>query len=289
MASRGCVNHPDCFCYICGEFTVKKYQRAITSKIKSLYKLYFQCAVGEQDKTWAPHICCVRCSSGLYTWSKSGRALPFAIPMIWREQHDHVTDCYFCAFSIKGISDKNRKQIVYPSLLSAIRPVVHSLELPVPVPPTTISSPDTNSNESSSDDVDTSYEPSDASSAPHIITTGELNDLVRDLQLTKNQSELLASRLQGWNLLNADAKVTYFRKRTADLTHLFTMSGELCYCNDIPALFTKFGIEHDAHEWRLFIDESKRSIKAVLLHNGNVHPSVPVAYSITMRETSKPE
>ena len=205
--------------------------------------------------------------------------------MIWREQHDHVTDCYFCTFSIKGISDKNRKQIVYPSLLSAIRPVVHSLELPVLVPPTTISSPDTNSNESSSDDVDTSYEPSDASSAPHIRTTGELNDLVRDLQLTKNQSELLASRLQGWNLLNADAKVTYFRKRTADLTHLFTMSGELCYCNDIPVLFTKFGIEHDAHEWRLFIDASKYSIKAVLLHNGNVHPSVPVAYSVTMRET----
>lgn len=285
MASRGCINHPDSFCYICGEFTVKKYQRAITSKIKTLYKLYFQCAVGEQDKTWAPHVCCVRCSSGLYNWSKSGHALPFAIPMIWREQHDHVNDCYFCAFSIKGISDKNRKQIVYPSLLSAIRPVVHSLELPVPVAPATISSPDTNSDESSTDDVDTCYEPSDASSAPHMITTGELNDLVRDLQLTKNQSELLASRLQGWNLLHADAKVTYFRKRTADLTHMFTTTGGLCYCNDIPALFTKFGIEHDAHEWRLFIDASKSSIKAVLLHNGNVHPSVPVAYSVTMRET----
>ena len=285
MASRGCINHPDSFCYICGEFTIKKYQRAITSNIKTLYKLYFQCAVGEQDKTWAPHVCCVRCSSGLYTWSKSGRALPFAIPMIWREQHDHVNDCYFCAFSIKGISDKNRKQIVYPSLLSAIRPVVHSLELPVPVPPTTISSPDTNSDESSTDDVDTCYEPTDTSSAPHMITTGELNDLVRDLQLTKNQSELLASRLQGWNLLNADAKVTYFRKRTADLTHVFTKTGGLCYCNEIPDLFTKFGIEHDAHEWRLFIDASKSSIKAVLLHNGNVYPSVPVAYSVTMRET----
>jgi hypothetical protein len=119
----------------------------------------------------------------------------------------------------------------------------------------------------------------------HIITAGELNDLVRDLHLTKNQSELLASRLQGWNLLNADAKVTYFRKRTANLTDLFSMTGELCYCNDIPALFIKFGIDHDAYEWRLFIDASKSSIKAVLLHNGNVHPSIPVAYSVTMRET----
>jgi hypothetical protein len=285
MASRGCINNADCFCYICGELTVKKYQRAITSRIKSLYKLYFQCAVGEQDKTWAPHVCCVRCSSGLYTWFKSGRAMPFAIPMIWREQHDHLADCYFCAFSIKGISDKNRKQLVYPSLPSAIRPVPHSLQLPVPVPPTTISSSDSDSDASISDDVHQPYEPSDASSTPHIITTGELNDLVRDLKLTKNQSELLASRLQGWNLLNVDARVTYFRKRTADLTHLFTTSGELCYCNDIPSLFMKLGIEHHTHEWRLFIDASKSSIKAVLLHNGNVHPSVPVAYSVTMRET----
>lgn len=287
MASRGCMNHPDSFCYICGEYTVKKYQRALTDKLKKLYKLYFDCAVGEQDKTWAPHISCVRCSSGLYTWFKSGRALPFAIPMIWREQHDHVSDCYFCAFPIKGINEKNRKHLSYPSLLSAIRPVPHSLQLPVPVPPT--SSPslslDTNCNESSSDDSDIPYEPSDTSSAPHIITTGELNDLIRDLQLTKNQSELLASRLQGWNLLNADTKVTFFRKRTADLTYLFSMSGDLCYCNDISALFNKFGIHYYIQEWRLFIDASKSSIKAVLLHNGNVHPSVPVAYSVKMRET----
>ena len=63
-----------------------------------------------------------------------------------------------------------------------------------------------------------------------------------------------------------------------------TISGELCYCCDIPALFIKFGIEHIAHDWRLSINGSKSSIKAVL-HNGNVHPSVAVAYSVTMRET----
>ena len=62
-----------------------------------------------------------------------------------------------------------------------------------------------------------------------------------------------------------------------------TMRGELGHCNDIPALFIQFGIEH--HNWRLFIDASKSSIKAVPLHNGNVHPSVPIAYSVTMRET----
>ena len=33
------------------------------------------------------------------------------------------------------------------------------------------------------------------------ITEGELNDLIRDLELPKNKTELLASGLQEWNLL----------------------------------------------------------------------------------------
>ena len=108
--------------------------------------------------------------------------------------------------------------------------------------------------------------------------------MVRDLNLTKDQGELLASRLQGWNLLDANAKVTFFRKRSAVLSTLFSMSDDLCYCNDIPALFQQFHIEYEKTEWRLFIDASISSIKAVLLHNGNSYPSVPVAYSVSMRE-----
>ena len=134
MASRGCINHPDNFCYICGECTIKKYRRPLTKKVIQLYKLYFGCAVGEQDKSWAPHICCLRCTSGHYVWSRNGKPLPFAVPMIWREQHDHLSDCYFCAFPIAGFRDKDRKNISYPSLPSAIRPVPHSNELPVPPP-----------------------------------------------------------------------------------------------------------------------------------------------------------
>ena len=42
---------------------------------------------------------------------------------------------------------------------------------------------------------------------------------------------------------------------------------------------------HDQTNWRLFIDSSKESIKAVLLHNGNRYPSAPVAYSTTLKKT----
>lgn len=44
---------------------------------------------------------------------------------------------------------------------------------------------------------------------------------------------------------------------------------------------------YKANEWRLFIDSSKRSLKAVLLHNGNKYASVPVGYSVYLTETYK--
>jgi hypothetical protein len=44
-------------------------------------------------------------------------------------------------------------------------------------------------------------------------------------------------------------------------------------------------MEHRPDEWRLFIDSSKRSLKAVLLHNGNTLPSVPVGHSVHLKET----
>jgi hypothetical protein len=42
---------------------------------------------------------------------------------------------------------------------------------------------------------------------------------------------------------------------------------------------------YDPNDWRLFIDSSKKSLKAVLLHNGNKFASIPVANSIHLKET----
>ncbi|MEL7308306.1 MAG: hypothetical protein AAGK05_10875 [Pseudomonadota bacterium] len=60
---------------------------------------------------------------------------------------------------------------------------------------------------------------------------------------------------------------------------------DFCYCNDINGLFLKFKTPHHADDWRLFIDGSKYSIKAALIHIGNLLPTVPVAYSTQMKET----
>jgi len=36
---------------------------------------------------------------------------------------------------------------------------------------------------------------------------------------------------------------------------------------------------YDPHNWRLFIDNGKGMFKAVLVHNGNIKPSVPLAHT----------
>ena len=41
---------------------------------------------------------------------------------------------------------------------------------------------------------------------------------------------------------------------------------------------------YESHEWRLFIDSSKRSLKAGLLNNTNKYAQIPVAHSVTLME-----
>jgi len=57
------------------------------------------------------------------------------------------------------------------------------------------------------------------------------------------------------------------------------------FCYDVDGLMNALGNKHDQQEWRLFIDSSKLSLKAVLLHNGNQHPSIPVGHAAHMKET----
>ena len=114
-----------------------------------------------------------------------------------------------------------------------------------------------------------------------------LNDLVRDLTLTKNKAEILGSCLKQWNLLENDTKISEFRLCHEKLSSFFDVKNNLCYCKDVSGLKIELGYEHDSDEWRLFINSSKTSIKAVLLHNTNVKPSIPIVHTVDMKETYK--
>ena len=293
---RNCVNSPDNFCYICGEVTFLKQKKAITPTVKAAYKYYFGCKIGDQDKAWAPHICCSTCARDLPKWLKGEKvAMPFAVPMIWREPSNHVNDCYFCMVPpvSGGITRKKKHTVAYPNIPSALRPVPHDEQNPIPIPPSDFSiNVDEEAEGESSSGSQQPLESNDdpfvchgESSGPHILTQEDINDLVRDLELSKAKSELLASRLQQWNLLQKNVRVTSFCSRHEQFMPYFTKQNDLVFCSDVDGLSNALGIKHDPNEWRLFIDSSKLSLKAVLLHNGNQLPSIPVGYAVHIKET----
>jgi hypothetical protein len=53
----------------------------------------------------------------------------------------------------------------------------------------------------------------------------------------------------------------------------------------VDSLLDALGQQHNPGEWRLFIDSSKPSLKAVLLHNGNKKPSIPLTFAEHMKES----
>ena len=113
--------------------------------------------------------------------------------------------------------------------------------------------------------------------------------LTRDLGLTKAKAKILSSYLKEWNLLAPSCKICKPRKRHVTFANFYAMSSDsdlplLCYCTDIQGLLQEIGIAYSVSNWRLFIDNSKRNLKAVHLQNGNVYPSISVAHSVQIKE-----
>jgi hypothetical protein len=103
--------------------------------------------------------------------------------------------------------------------------------------------------------------------------------------LSKGQEELLASRLKSWNVLEKGTKICYYRQRQHEFQHMISLQDDLVYCNDVDSLLDALGQQRNPGEWRLFIDSSKLSLKAVILHNGNEKPSIPLAFAAHMKES----
>ena len=56
--SRSRKNHPNSFCYICGEFKIIDERNRVTEFIQNTYHAYFGIQLGDQDKTRTPHVAC---------------------------------------------------------------------------------------------------------------------------------------------------------------------------------------------------------------------------------------
>ena len=65
---RTCKNHLNRFCYICGHVVLPDRQAKITDFVIKAYQAYFGVKLGDQDKPFAPHICCKTCVENLRDW-----------------------------------------------------------------------------------------------------------------------------------------------------------------------------------------------------------------------------
>ncbi|GBM87998.1 hypothetical protein AVEN_185935-1 [Araneus ventricosus] len=143
--------------------------------------------------------------------------------MMWREQQNHTTDCYFCSVDVRGFNTKNKKSIFYPNLSSAIRTVSHTSEISVQHPPSSLVDI-----QSDSEDGNTLPHQDETSSdfsveeGPQLFSQSELNDLVRDLGLSKHGNELLGSILKNKNLLTPGTSFFWYRRQEKEFTQFFS-------------------------------------------------------------------
>lgn len=209
-------------------------------------------------------------------FSVHSKHLPFDVPATWRQPMYHETDCYFCLTKVKQIG--RHRSVEYANVNSFTKPIPHSPEVPYPIRPMQNAQNDGESSEFSSSD-------SEEKKTKKPLTQAELNDWIRDFGMSKEMSELMASRMKERGFASSEVKVTSYRTRHERFAKFYSKEDKICFCHDIIGLFAEFGESHDPAEWRLFIDSSKLSLKAVLLHQGNEKPSVPVAHAVDMKET----
>ena len=152
--------------------------------------------------------------------------------MIWggAEKKKKSDDCYFCTYKVKGYSSKTKKNIAYPNLPSALLPIPHGPDVPVPSPPTYLDDVQLNSGSEISidDEWDFCYE--DKNNEPQVFGQSELNDLVRDLGLAKESAQLLSSRLKSKNLLAHGTSYSWYRHREKVFTPYFDQENDFVYC-----------------------------------------------------------
>jgi len=240
-----------------------KYQFNVRDFTKRAYKAYFGMKLGDQDKSWALHKVCKHCAETLRFWTQGKvSSKRFGVPMVWREHKNHHDDCHFCMVDMSGWNQRKKKDWYYPDIESARRPIPHCVEVLV-----FTSLPDLTADEmllEAVDDTDSSDSSIISSSSmaaaasslcakPKPFSQGQLNDLVRDLGLSEESSEVLASRLGEHGILDSGTKITFYRDRDDFLIRFFTMEDDFVYCNNIQSDFSEMGLpEYNPDEWRLF-------------------------------------
>jgi hypothetical protein len=134
-------------------------------------------------------------------------------------------------------------------------------------------------------DCDPSFAGACSSNGPHLLTLGDLNDSICNLNVSKEHAELLGCRLKGWNFLHQDTKVCFYRGCHEEFKDIFSQEDGVIFCSDVRSGMEVLGHDYNPDQWCLFIDSSKVSLKVVFFHNRNRFPSVPLAHAANINES----
>ncbi|KAJ4449955.1 hypothetical protein ANN_01362 [Periplaneta americana] len=93
------------------------------------------------------------------------------------------------AFKVAGYTAKNKKEILYPDIPSAVRAIPHGPHIPVPLPPESDTLPSASSSAETESPVDHTYEP-DNTGHDRCFNQKLFEDFERDLSKNVINSEL---------------------------------------------------------------------------------------------------
>ena len=111
---RSCVNDPDIFCYICGEYMKKGHRFNVRDFTKRTYEPYFGLKLGGSRQAM-DHKVCKNCTDILRLWTQGKvKAMRFGVPMVWRSPKNYHDDCYFCMVSMSGWNRHKKNSWYYP-------------------------------------------------------------------------------------------------------------------------------------------------------------------------------
>lgn len=189
----------------------------------------------------------------------------------------HEVDCYFCLTKVK--QNGRHRSVQYANVPAFQKRIPHDSGFARPVCPKRKHKSDDSSEFSESSESD-----SKENRRVRPYSLAELNDLIRELEMPKDKSEMLASRLKERGLAASDVKITFYRSRHERFAQYYAKEEHFVYCKYVNGLFQEFGETYDPTEWRLFIDSSKLSLKAVLLHQCNKKPSIPMVHAVDVKE-----
>jgi hypothetical protein len=85
----GCISYMPLIVTVKHDCWMSSDRLQCSGRLKKDKRKYFGCKMRNQDKSWAPHICCVTGLRLLTGWVNVSLQIPFGLPIVWNVPKDH--------------------------------------------------------------------------------------------------------------------------------------------------------------------------------------------------------